>query len=179
MSLVNSDDQSRRFETAKDWLTREDANLLDDRAARLAWMAERINSDEYRMEHGGLLTTSLLDEMRYCFAYSQFIAASLVGLAYIERSLAARFYAAGHDDLERAPLAELLGAARSYGLINQDQHEELERIRHARNVYAHFRRPGRDDSVEYRALQDDDSFYGIVEQDAVGVVEAALWISAH
>ena len=179
MSPVNSDDQSSSLETAKDWLTREDAILFEERAARLAWMAERINSDEYRLEHGGRLSTSLFEEMRYCFAYSQFISASLVGLAYIERRLAARFYAAGRNDLERAPLAELLGEAQSHGLINQDQYEELERIRSARNVYAHFRRPGREDGVESRALEDDDSFYGIIEQDATAIVEAALWISAH
>ncbi len=179
MSPVNPDDPSSLLETAKDWLTREDAILLEEGAARLAWTTERINSDEYRLEHGGQLTTSLFEEMRYCFTYSQFIAASLVGLAYIERSLAARFYAAGRNDLQRAPLAKLLGEALSHGLINQDQYEELERIRNARNVYAHFRRPGREDRVEYRALEDDDSFYGIIEQDAIAIVEAALWIGAH
>ena len=179
MSQVNSDDQSDLLESAKDWLTREDANLLEDRAARLVWIAERINSDEYRLEHGGSLTVSLFEEMRYCFAYSQFIAASLCGLAYIERRLAARFYSAGRNDLQRATLAELLGEALSHGMINQDQYEELERIRNARNVYAHFRRPGREDAVEYRALEDDDSFYGVIEQDATAIVEAALWISAH
>ena len=179
MSQMDSDDQSALLETAKDWLTREDADLLEDRAARIAWMDERIYPDEYRFEHGGLLTVSLFDEMRYCFAYSQFIAAGLVGLAYIERRLAARFYAAGRNDLQRAALAELLDAALSSGLINQDQYEELERIRNARNAYAHFRRPGREDSVEIRALEEDDSFYSVIEQDATAIVEAALWISAH
>ena len=179
MSSVNSNNQSNWLETAKDWLAREDAVLFEVRAARLAWVTERINSDEYRLEHGGLLSKSLFEEMRYCFAYSQFIAASLVGLAYIERSLAARFYAAGRSNLQRAPLSELLNEALSHGLINQDQYEELERIRDARNVYAHFRRPGRKDGVEYRALENDDSFYGMIEQDAITIVEAALWIGAH
>ena len=179
MRSVNSNVPSNWLETAKDWLAREDAILFEDRAARLAWVAERINSDEYRLEHGGLLSKSLLEEMRYCFAYGQFIAANLVGLAYIERSLAARFYAAGRTNLQGAPLSELLSEALSHGLINRDQYEELERIRDARNVYAHFRRPGRKDGVEYRAIEDDDSFYGMIEQDAITIVEAALWIGAH
>ena len=95
MNSVNSNNKPDWLETAKDWLAREDAVLFEERAARLAWVAERINYDEYRWEHGGLLGKSLFEEMRYCFAYSQFIATSLVGLAYIERSLAARFYVEG------------------------------------------------------------------------------------
>ena len=39
--------------------------------------------------------------------------------------------------------------------------------------------PGETTGVEYRALEDDDSFYGLIEQDAVAIVEAALWIGAH
>ena len=179
MSPVNSASLASSLDTAKDWLTREDASLLEERATRMAWMAERINSNEYRMEHGGSLTVSLFEEMRYCFAYGQFIAATLVGFAYIERRLAARFYAAGRSNLQRAPLGKLLHEALSHEWINEYQFEELERIRNTRNVYAHFRRHGREDAVEYRALGEDDSFYGIIQRDAIAVVEAALWISAH
>ena len=139
-------------------------------------MAERINSDEWRFELAGLLGKSLCEEIRYCFAYGQFIAASLLGLAYIERTLAAYFYASGRNDLERAPLNKLLIAAQTHGLISSDQRDELERIRQTRNAYAHFRRPGREEEVESRAIADDESFYGIIEQDATAVVEAALWI---
>ena len=96
-----------------------------------------------------------------------------------KRTLAAYFYAAGRNDLQRATLSDLLGEAQSHGLIDRDQLEELERIRQTRNAYAHFRRPGREDAVEYRAIVDDESFYGIIEQDATAVVEAALWISAQ
>ena len=117
--------------------------------------------------------------MRYCFAYSQFVAASLVGLAYIERTLAAYYYAAGRNDLQRATLTDLLREAQAHGLIDRDQREDLERIRQIRNAYAHFRRPGREDGVEYRAIVDDESCYGIIERDASAVVEAALWISAQ
>ena len=179
MELNNPDEWINLFEVVAELLDRKDAVNRDDRVTRLAWMAERINSEEYRFEMGGLLGKSLFEEMRYCFAYSQFIAASLVGLAYIERTLAAHFYAAGRKDLQRATLRDLLGEAQSHGLIDRDQLEELERIRQTRNAYAPFRRPGREDAVEYRAIVDDESFYGIIEQDATAVVEAALWISAQ
>ena len=179
MDFANPDERINLFEAAAEWLNREDAVNRDDRTTRLAWMAERINSAEHRFELGGLLGKSFFEEMRYCFAYSQFVAASLVGLAYIERTLAAYYYAAGRNDLQRATLTDLLREAQAHGLIDRDQREDLERIRQIRNAYAHFRRPRREDGVEYRAIVDDESCYGIIEQDASAVVEAALWISAQ
>ena len=176
MNLNNLMERANLLETAAERLVREDSACHEDRLARLAWMAERINSDEWRFELDGLLGKSLCEEMRYCFAYGQFIAASLLGLAYIERTLAAYLYAAGRNDLERAPLNKLLVAAQAHGLISSDQRDELERIRRTRNANAHFRRPGREEGVEYHAIADDESFYGIIEQDATAVVEAALWI---
>lgn len=177
---MNSPNWNRRTElseTAASWLVHEDAVCHEDRTARLAWMAERIDTHRMRGEGSGTLGYSLLEEMRYCFAYGQFIGASLLGLAYIERSVAAHFYGAGRNDLKRAPLGDLLSAALEHGLINREQFEELERIRKTRNAYTHFRPPGSEQGVEYRAIEEDDSFYGIIEQDAIAVVEAALWLS--
>lgn len=128
------------------------------------------------MEIGGLLGKSLFEEMRYCFVYGQFIAASALGMAYIEQTFAAYFYGIGRNDLQRASLAELLREACEHGLINSDQLEELNRIRRSRNVYNHFRRPLHEEAVEVRAIEEDESFYGIIEQDATSIVEAVLWI---
>ena len=66
--------------TARAWLAREDSVAHEDRLERLTWMAERMNLEKYLLELGGLLGRSLFEKMRYCFAYGQFIAASLLGL---------------------------------------------------------------------------------------------------
>lgn len=171
--------QSEWVAVSQERLDREDSVMYDDRIARLSWMAERLSSEKYVLEIGGLLGKSLFEEMRYCFAYSQFIAASLLGLAYIERYLAAYFYGIGIKNLQRAPLTRLLAEAQAHGLVSEDQRQELDRIRQSRNAYAHFRPFGHDQGVEYRALTEDTSFYEIIEKDAIAVVEAALWISAN
>ena len=176
---MGMDEKSNWITTSREWLESEDSRCHENRAARLAWMAERINTDEYQAFVGGLLAKSLYEEMRYCFAYGQFLAASVLGLAYIEQTIAAYFYGTGCNKLQRASLTDLLSAALERGVINHDQWGELDRIRRTRNVYAHFRRPGHEQSVEYRAVADDETFYSVIEQDAVAVVEAALWISSQ
>ncbi len=173
------EEQSNWMTTAREWLKDEDSKCHEDRAIRLAWMAERINTEEHQAFSGGLLGYSLYEEMRYSFVYGQFLAASALGFAYIEQTVAAYFYGIGSDKFVRTSVQELLAEALERGLINHHQWGELDRIRKTRNVYTHFRQPGHKDSVERRAIQDDDSFYGIIEQDAVAVVEAALWISAQ
>ena len=68
----------------------------------------------------------------------------------------------------------MLSEAHAHGLINDIEFQDLERIRKIRNVYAHFRRPGHEDSVEYRAIHEDESPYSIIEQDAVAVMAIVL-----
>ena len=41
----------------------------------------------------------LFEETRYCFAYGQYLAVIVLGVAFIERTLAAEFYASGRNDL--------------------------------------------------------------------------------
>ena len=119
---------------------------------------------------GGLLAKSLFEEARYCYIYAQFLAAVLLGLAYVERTLAALFYGAGRNDLERVPLSKLLKEAQSQGLISQEEFRDLNRVRENRNSYAHFRRPGNDDTVEFRAISEHEPPYNLNLQDATAVM---------
>jgi len=116
----------------------------------------------------------LFEEMRYCFAYGQFLATIIVGLAYTERTLAAKFFAAGRDDLERAGIAKLLREARGCGILSSDEAAELDRIRRTRNPATHFRRPFADDSIEVRSLDEDERPHELLERDARAVVRAAM-----
>ena len=159
---------------AKKWLTKEDSVCFEDRASRLNWLAEISPDGEYWTFPGGLVAKSLFEETRYCFAYGQFLATTLLGLAYIERTLAALFYGAGRNDLERAGLSELLNEACDQGLINDAEFGDLERIRKRRNSYAHFRRPGHADGVEYLSIEGDILPYDIIERDAIDVISAVL-----
>ena len=164
--------------TVAKWLNDEDSRCFEDRISRLEWLSDNAPAAEYWTFPGGLLAKSLFEETRYCFVYGQFLATTVLGLAYIERTLAALFYGAGRDDLERAGISRLLKEAHAHGLIDDSEMQDLERIRKKRNVYAHFRRPGYEHSMEHRAILENELPYSIVEQDATAVMTAALHMIA-
>ena len=163
------------YETmAREWLTNEDVRCFDERLIRLTWLAEATPQGEYCTFPGGFLAKSSFEEMRYSFVYAQYLTTILVGLAYIERTLSAVFYGWGRNDLEKGNLSKLLNEAFNSNLISKEELGELHEIRKLRNSYAHFRKPGHSEGVEYRALSEDQAFYDIVEQDAKTVLKASL-----
>ncbi len=159
---------------ASEWLKDEDFRCFEDRASRLAWLVDNLPAAEYWTFPGGLLAKSLFEESRYCFAYGQFLSTIFLGLSYIERTLAALFYGAGSNKLERANLSTLLTEAVTKGLISGSEFKELERIRKKRNTYMHFRKPLHRDSLEYRSIHEDELPYTIIESDATAVMKATL-----
>ena len=174
MKTNEEPDKSDERSPAMAWLTEEDTRCFWDRVARLEWLAKNSPTTGIWMFPGGIVAKSLFEEMRYCFAYGQFLATTLLGLAYIEHTLAALFFASGRNDLERVSLSKLLSQARTEGLISNSEYETLERLRTTRNSYAHFRRPLHRETPEFRAVQDDEMPYTLFEQDAIIVVSAAL-----
>jgi len=116
----------------------------------------------------------LFEESRYCFVYGQFLAAIVLGIAYIERTLAALFYATGRNDLERASLTRLLEETLNHGWIDQREFANLQHAREIRNPITHYRRPGDDETIEYRAVMENELPYSIIEEDAYHVMEITL-----
>ena len=171
-------EMTEEVSTVEKWLIDEDSQCFEDRISRLEWLSDNAPAAEYWTFPGGLLAKSLFEEARYCFVYGQFLATIVLGLAYIERTLAALFYTAGRNDLERAGISRLLREAHAHGLIDDSEMQDLERIRKQRNVYAHFRRPGHEHSLERRAILENELPYSIVEQDATAVMTAALHMIA-
>ena len=164
---------------AAEWLTREDNVAHDDRLARLEWIADRLPQAEYLSFPGGMLSKYHFEEMRYCFVYGQFLAVILLGLAYIERIIAASFYGAGRNDLERANISTLLREAVASGMITRDEFAQIDHARETRNAFTHFRRPLHEESIEYRAMIEKNFPYEIIERDARHVIEAAFKIVAR
>ena len=164
--------------TSDEWLCQEDSRCFEDRLSRLEWLITASPAAEYWIFPGGPNAKSLFEEARYCFVYAQFLATILVSLAYIELTLAALFYAAGRDDLERARLSVLLAEAHSDGVIGEGEFRDLERLRSYRNAYAHFRRPGHQESLETRSVLEGATPYQVIEQDATAAMAAALRLVA-
>jgi hypothetical protein len=80
---------------AEKWIAREDSVQHEDRVNRLTWLAEQIQLKSHWQFQGDILAKYLFEEARYCFAYGQFLACIVLGLAFIERTLAAWAFAAG------------------------------------------------------------------------------------
>ena len=159
-----------------EWLKREDDVCFEARVAQLDWLAAKMPPAPIVTFPGGLLAKSLFEEARYSFVYAQFLGTIVLGLAYIERTLAAMFYAEGRNDLERANLSVLLEEAKRHHLIGESEFQDLEEARKRRNSYAHFRKPGHEDSLEVRAIHEGEAFYDLIEYDATAVMTAALQI---
>ena len=159
---------------SEDWLPHEDTVNLEDRTERLDWLAEIMPEAEYLTFPGGLMTKYLFEECRYCFVYGQFLAVIVLGLAFLEKTLASWFFSAVRDDLERASIARPLAEARNAGWLTEGEHEKLERIRLTRNPVTHFRHPLAEDSVELRALDREDHPYSVIANDARDVIVAVM-----
>lgn len=167
------------MDESAEWLIREDQACFEESLSRLHWLVEKAPDAQYWVFPGGWMAKSLFEEARYCFVYAQFLATVILGLAYIERTLAALFFAAGRDELERASLSTLLKEAQIEGLLNHTEFESLERIRENRNGYAHFRRPLHANSVEPRAIADNEVPESVVAEDATAVMLAVFRMVAR
>lgn len=158
---------------AEQWMNNEDRLCHEDRVARLEWLARRMPEADYLAFHG-LMTKFLFEEARYCFAYGQFLATIVLGLAYVEHSLAAMLYTTGLDEAERARAIDLFQVALDRGSIKEDEFDSLDRARRLRNAVVHFRSPLDPESVECRALIEHERPYSVLECDAKHVLEVAF-----
>lgn len=165
---------AKNISIAKEWLTREDTVCRQDRLARLHWLIDKAPDAEYWTFPGGQMSKYLFEEARYCFIYGQFLSTIVLGLSYIEHTLASLFYASGQNDRERSSISVLLKEALSCGWINQSEFDNLEHAREIRNPVAHFRRPSHDETIEYRAVNEIELPYIIIEEDARHVMETVL-----
>ena len=118
----------------------------------------------------------LFEEARRSFVYGQYLASIVLGMSYIEHTLAGLLYAAGRSDLERSNISKLLGEAVELGWLTAVEVESLDHARTLRNSVAHFRRPLGEGTIEVRALAENEDPYALLEEDARHVIRAAFHI---
>ena len=159
---------------AERWLSREDEICRAQRVERLQWLATELPAGEYLTFPGGLMAKYLFEETRYCFAYGQYLAVIMLGVAFIERTLAAKFYASGRNDLERSGISELIREARNVGWLTAVEYQAFDRARKIRNPVTHFRHPGHRENIEYRMVEENEYPYVVIEQDARTIAAAVM-----
>lgn len=166
--------ESSDINIPEQWLSREDESCHAERVERLRWLAMQLPPAEYWQFRGGLMSKYLFEETRYCFVYGQYLAVIVLGVAFVERTLAAEFYSSGRNDLERSGIAELLCEARDTGWLTAAEYEAFDRARKIRNPVTHFRRPGHKQGIEHRMLEENEYPYVLIEQDARTIAAAVM-----
>lgn len=162
------------------WLVAEDEACRNQRAERLAWLVESYpQAASGLLVHGGWLSHQLLEEAKYCFAYGQFIATTILGYALAERLLASELYARGRNDLERARSETLLDGARQNHMITDEEFSLLDKLRALRNPLVHFRRPFGDGTLEDRWRQEQREPEQLLESDARSVLSIVFNLLAR
>ena len=141
---------------AEEWIVREDFVAQQDRVSRLQWLLDQTPENEIWLFHGGLLSHELFEQTRYCFVYGQYLATIILGLSFIEHTLAALFFASGRNDLERANISVLIERAFEEGWIDEEELKALDQARKIRNDVTHFRKPGDDLSMEKLTFGDPE-----------------------
>lgn len=159
---------------SENWLIHEDEVCFSQRVERLDWLSEIMPEAQFLTFPGGTVAKYLFEEARYCFVYGQYLAVLVLGLAFLEKTLASWFYASGRNDLKRAGISQLLKKAKNEGWLTEDEYDNIERIRLVRNPVAHFRVPLEEDTVEFRAMTNVEQPYSVIEQDSRVVLEAIM-----
>lgn len=159
---------------ADEWLDNEDKVCRSERLSRLEWLEHQFPNINYSQFHGGLVSNSLFEEARYTYVYGQYIATIMLCLSFIETTLGSLFYSFGRNDLQRASISDLLKEAKNEDLITDSEFEVFDRIRRMRNPLIHFRRPGHEERIEYRAIKEEKYFYEVIEEDAKVALGAVL-----
>lgn len=166
------------LQQAERWVDLEDFQCREGRIERLVWLASVLPAAEFLTFPGGWIAKQLYEEARYCFVYAQFLAATVLGVAFAEHTLAALFYASGRNDLERASASVLLREALDAGWLSPEEHDWLDHARKFRNPVTHFRRPLHASTIEHRSVTENELPYSILEEDARHVMRAAMRLLA-
>jgi hypothetical protein len=159
---------------SEQWLQAEDQGCFDERVARLEWLAHKAPRQQHWLIYGGWLNQQLFEETRYCFVYGQFLSSAILGFAFVERTVAAMFYASGRDDLERANSKKLFQEAQYEGWIKEEELDLFEEARKLRNPLTHFRTPMHEELPESRAFHRESEPHEVVETDARHILEVAF-----
>ncbi len=114
----------------------------------------------------GWIAKNLYEEAWYCFVYGQFLSSIILGMAYIEHTLAALLFGTGRSHLERANISELLREAVSLNWLNQEELDSIQHARKMRNNVLHFRRPLIEGGIVHRSVERKEQPYSILEEDA-------------
>lgn len=144
-----------------------------ERVIRLKWFDD-VLPDSYYAFHGGLTTLSLFEEMRRCFIFGQHIAAVIVGLSFIEHTIASILYTRGYKKVASAAYVRLVQMASDCAALPPDEANDLFELSMVRNRLAHFRKPSSIDKAEALSMVKGVRIADMWEEDAKLIASSAI-----
>ena len=159
---------------SKEWILNEDAVTLQDRTERLQWLLENTPQNEVWLFHAGNLNYELFEQMRYSYVYCQDLSVILLGLSFIEHTLASLLYESGRDDLARKNLSLLVQEARNNFLIDSEEEASIEEARKIRNDITHFRTPTENSSIDWQTKYNRETFFSVININAKKIVKVCF-----
>lgn len=158
----------------EEWLETEDRQQRAARLARLEWVREKMPKVDWMVAGCGPISKYQLEEARHGYVYGQFLAAIMLGLAFLENTLAGAFFCLGGKRLARGELSEIEEEALRRRWLSKEDHAALQRIRRLRNLITHFRKPVHRKRIEARVSFEQSDERAVLESDAREVLQVVF-----
>ena len=163
-------------------LERESGNWLSDTnqlfskkgANRLEWLVNQTPRSSHWVFPGGTVTINLFEAASYCFVNGQFLATMVLGLSYIEHTLAGLFVAAGRREMENAGVEVLAREATSLALLKQKDFDIIKEAAMKRDAKFPMRRSVGLEAAENQTIDEDEQESAVYEEDGRKVMQVVI-----
>lgn len=156
------------------WLTNTNKVFSKKGANRLKWLVSQAPRSSHWVFPGGTVTINLFEAASYCFVNGQFLGAMVMGLSYIEHTLAGLFAAAGRKELENAGVVVLAREAMSLALLKQREFDIIKEATKKRDAKLATRRTIGLRDVENPIIEEDDQESAVYEEDGRKVMSVVI-----
>jgi hypothetical protein len=156
------------------WLSDSNQVFSKKGANRLEWLVNQTPRSSHWVFPGGSVTINLFEAASYCFVNGQFLGAMVMGLSYIEHTLAGLFLAAGRKELENAGVEVLAREALSLALLNQKDFDIIKEAAQKRDAKLSFSRSVGRGSDESRIIEEDEKDSAVYEEDGRKVMSVVI-----
>jgi hypothetical protein len=147
------------------WLSNTNQLFSKKGANRLEWLMSQTPRSTHWVFPGGTVTINLFEAASYCFVNGQFLGAMVMGLSYIEHTLAGLFEAAGRKELENAGVEVLAQEAMSLSLLKQKEFDIIKEAARKRDAKLSARRSVGERGLSQPMIDEDEKESAIYEED--------------
>jgi hypothetical protein len=156
------------------WLS--DTNQLFSKkgANRLDWLVSQTPRSSHWVFPGGAVTINLFEAASYCFVNGQFLGAMVMGLSYIEHTLAGLFAAAGRKELENAGVEVLAKEALTLSLLKLKDFEIIKEAAQKRDAKLSLGRSIGKLSEGQPMIKEDEKDSAVYEEDGRRVMSVVI-----